>query len=364
MQGKGGGRPMSMAPDLDMSMGMGMGMGMMPMGMMGMEATPSSFSTAYLCGLPAASDVSMRVDDLLDFSNKDESFDAAAAFSGGGENNHQHGYLPMHEPSAAAGSLDTSGSYSLSSFSDDFYMPSDEVAELEWLSRFVDDSFSDVPYSSSIEGCADGGEGAAGAATSSKYNVLHPECSSSIPGRARSKRSRAPATALHQNTSSTWSSPPPPHSPPLAASPTSPSPSLSEVLQSVNTPSKPKAAASCRKKEAAAAARPGIDGGVRRCTHCASEKTPQWRTGPLGAKTLCNACGVRYKSGRLVPEYRPAASPTFVLTQHSNSHRKVIELRRQKELLLHHHHHQGGAPAATAASPPPPGALFGGYEAC
>lgn len=74
------------------------------------------------------------------------------------------------------------------------------------------------------------------------------------------------------------------------------------------------------------------EGGVRKCSHCASEKTPQWRTGPLGPKTLCNACGVRFKSGRLVPEYRPAASPTFVLTQHSNSHRKVMELRRQKQL--------------------------------
>ncbi|MCD9643523.1 GATA-binding factor 2 [Datura stramonium] len=48
----------------------------------------------------------------------------------------------------------------------------------------------------------------------------------------------------------------------------------------------------------------------RRCTHCASEKTPQWRTGPLGPKTLCNACGVRYKSGRLVPEYR-RGEPSF-----------------------------------------------------
>ena len=42
---------------------------------------------------------------------------------------------------------------------------------------------------------------------------------------------------------------------------------------------------------------------------------------------------VPYKSGRLVPEYRPAASPTFVLTQHSNSHRKVMELRRPNELV-------------------------------
>ncbi|KAL6506393.1 hypothetical protein OROGR_024574 [Orobanche gracilis] len=51
--------------------------------------------------------------------------------------------------------------------------------------------------------------------------------------------------------------------------------------------------------------------------------------GPLGPKTLCNACGVRYRSGRLFPEYRPAASPTFVPALHSNSHKKVIEMRNK-----------------------------------
>lgn len=66
---------------------------------------------------------------------------------------------------------------------------------------------------------------------------------------------------------------------------------------------------------------------VRRCMHCQIEKTPQWRAGPMGPKTLCNACGVRYKSGRLFPEYRPAASPTFVPAIHSNSHKKVVEMR-------------------------------------
>ncbi|KAK3159404.1 hypothetical protein QOZ80_2AG0149710 [Eleusine coracana subsp. coracana] len=70
-------------------------------------------------------------------------------------------------------------------------------------------------------------------------------------------------------------------------------------------------------------------GAVRRCTHCQIEKTPQWRAGPLGPKTLCNACGVRYKSGRLFPEYRPAASPTFVPAIHSNSHKKVVEMRQK-----------------------------------
>eukprot|EP00252_Welwitschia_mirabilis_P009028 TRINITY_DN2130_c0_g1_i2.p1 TRINITY_DN2130_c0_g1~~TRINITY_DN2130_c0_g1_i2.p1 ORF type:complete len:215 (-),score=36.45 TRINITY_DN2130_c0_g1_i2:302-946(-) len=65
----------------------------------------------------------------------------------------------------------------------------------------------------------------------------------------------------------------------------------------------------------------------RRCTHCQSQRTPQWRAGPLGPKTLCNACGVRYKSGRLFPEYRPAKSPTFIRYIHSNSHKKVMEMR-------------------------------------
>ncbi|GJN30287.1 hypothetical protein PR202_gb18580 [Eleusine coracana subsp. coracana] len=69
----------------------------------------------------------------------------------------------------------------------------------------------------------------------------------------------------------------------------------------------------------------------RRCTHCASEETPQWRQGPDGPSTLCNACGVRFKSGRLFPEYRPINSPTFSPLLHSNSHRRVLEMRRHVE---------------------------------
>lgn len=67
----------------------------------------------------------------------------------------------------------------------------------------------------------------------------------------------------------------------------------------------------------------------RKCTHCEVTETPQWREGPKGPKTLCNACGVRYRSGRLFPEYRPAASPTFEASVHSNSHKKVIEIRNK-----------------------------------
>ncbi|KAK9667590.1 hypothetical protein K7432_017649 [Basidiobolus ranarum] len=32
----------------------------------------------------------------------------------------------------------------------------------------------------------------------------------------------------------------------------------------------------------------------RRCHACNSTETPEWRRGPDGARTLCNACGLHY----------------------------------------------------------------------
>ncbi|KAM3408352.1 hypothetical protein ACQJBY_001479 [Aegilops geniculata] len=63
------------------------------------------------------------------------------------------------------------------------------------------------------------------------------------------------------------------------------------------------------------------------CRHCGTAETPQWREGPEGRKTLCNACGVRYRAGRLVPEYRPLRSPTFSPELHSNWHSRVAQMR-------------------------------------
>ncbi|PUZ55492.1 hypothetical protein GQ55_5G216400 [Panicum hallii var. hallii] len=35
--------------------------------------------------------------------------------------------------------------------------------------------------------------------------------------------------------------------------------------------------------------------GARRCANCGTTSTPLWRNGPRGPKSLCNACGIRYK---------------------------------------------------------------------
>lgn len=37
------------------------------------------------------------------------------------------------------------------------------------------------------------------------------------------------------------------------------------------------------------------DNSARVCAHCGTSKTPLWRNGPGGPKSLCNACGIRFK---------------------------------------------------------------------
>ncbi len=43
--------------------------------------------------------------------------------------------------------------------------------------------------------------------------------------------------------------------------------------------------------------RPQVRHPRKTCSNCGSHKTPQWRCGPEGLETLCNACGVRHGKG-------------------------------------------------------------------
>ncbi|KAL5099508.1 hypothetical protein RYX36_003835 [Vicia faba] len=218
----------------------------------------------------------------------------------------------------------------------DLNVPSDDVADLEWLSHFVEDSDSFSEFSAAMPVVT--------STTTEKKPMVQPEPKPEIKTpvftfktpvpvqvqtKARSKRTRTGvrvwpfgSTSLtDSSTSSTSSS--------TSSSPTSPLLIYTNGPQSFDSIplKKPKKMTSFNGSGHGAVAPP------RRCSHCGVQKTPQWRTGPLGAKTLCNACGVRYKSGRLLPEYRPACSPTFSTELHSNHHRKVLEMRRKKEVV-------------------------------
>ncbi|CAI5969214.1 unnamed protein product [Closterium sp. NIES-64] len=52
---------------------------------------------------------------------------------------------------------------------------------------------------------------------------------------------------------------------------------------------------SCEGDDAAATQSNGI---AKTCAHCGTSKTPLWRNGPPGPKSLCNACGIRFNKIR------------------------------------------------------------------
>ncbi|KAJ9066281.1 hypothetical protein DSO57_1017953 [Entomophthora muscae] len=60
---------------------------------------------------------------------------------------------------------------------------------------------------------------------------------------------------------------------------------------------------------------PLLAGPTRMCLSCGTTASPEWRRGPKGQKTLCNACGLKYsrqlKAARLQnqSEY-PTSQPT------------------------------------------------------
>eukprot|EP00737_Agarophyton_chilense_P004641 gb/GEZJ01006010.1/.p1 GENE.gb/GEZJ01006010.1/~~gb/GEZJ01006010.1/.p1 ORF type:complete len:414 (+),score=18.87 gb/GEZJ01006010.1/:620-1861(+) len=60
-----------------------------------------------------------------------------------------------------------------------------------------------------------------------------------------------------------------------------------------------------------------------RCVHCHTTETPLWRAGPAGPKTLCNACGVRWKkTGSLIARSK-RAPPSDVSTAFRKRSRTV-----------------------------------------
>ncbi|KAI5082226.1 hypothetical protein GOP47_0001969 [Adiantum capillus-veneris] len=301
--------------------------------------------------VPPTPEPNFRIDDLLDFSNGElcDEFDEE-----------EEEQLKEGNSSCGDGGIELKAdrcvaqeeSQQLATTSG-LCVPSDELADqLEWLSTFIEDS----SYSGDRQLASLVSSGCLGSLkdddklvsqhdnkfqSPSPISVLEPSsvfhtgtythlpstscCSSQhVPSRARSKRARAGSRIWSLDSlmptlfDTRLGGAAAQESPVFFGSPRS-------SQEAAFVPAK-------KAKKSAILFKPIVEAPVRRCSHCLVTKTPQWRAGPMGPKTLCNACGVRYKSGRLVPEYRPAGSPTFVSEVHSNSHKRIMEMRRMKEM--------------------------------
>lgn len=304
-----------------------------------MKSTQQSFEDLWcVAGINNVVNVTtdeFSVDDLLDLSDKDFSNSGGTSFEESSE-----------EDFASVSSQDNDGNstnFSICSSAGDLApltahqlpVPIDDMESLEWLSQIVDDSVSELPILCPEANLKKG----AGELVENRYEPAIQVAARSftvlglpypVPRKCRTEQSRKPgrvwssaSCSLSESSSSSSSS----HD----SSVTSPM-LLTNPFPFIELFEKPPSAKKQRKSPAYQKGPISSESmNQRRCTHCQVQKTPQWRTGPLGPKTLCNACGVRFKSGRLFPEYRPACSPTFSGDVHSNSHRRVLEMRKMKE---------------------------------
>ncbi|KAK6929187.1 Zinc finger, GATA-type [Dillenia turbinata] len=308
-----------------------------------------------------------HIDDLLDFPPEDL---VEGGVIDGGEGDGFNGVWPTPAEDLKGPTSVFSGNHSSSAsdLSAELSVPYEDIVQLEWLSNFFeDDSFSAGSMTMNKEGSFLNKESSHHQfQTSSPVSVLESSSSCSggksmslgsetvVPGRARSKRPRPatfnprPAMQLISPTSSITETQ-------QFAVPRIP-PETESFAESRPMKKLPKQASEHKKKKKMKLStslsseeneQTPPSQTVRKCLHCEITKTPQWRAGPMGPKTLCNACGVRYKSGRLFPEYRPAASPTFVPSLHSNSHKKVLEMRNMTGDKINT---AGAGPAAAAAA--------------
>ncbi|KAF9613603.1 hypothetical protein IFM89_009429 [Coptis chinensis] len=251
-----------------------------------------------------------HIDDLLDFPAED--------IQGGGDilvggdcvvsHNTNGGFHGVWQsPPVDACSPLFSNPNNHSAFPTDLSVPDEDIAQLEWLSTFVEDSFSAGTITLNedfVRTNNNNNNNHQKKLKKNNSNINDDDDNNNNNSDIHQFRTPSPVSVLESSSSSSGGR---------------------TMLIS------PETVVPGRARNQSMSAHPMA---IRKCLHCEITKTPQWRAGPLGPKTLCNACGVRYKSGRLFPEYRPAASPTFVPKLHSNSHKKVLEMRNKTDFEL------------------------------
>ncbi|KAI8099125.1 uncharacterized protein BX664DRAFT_354599 [Halteromyces radiatus] len=81
----------------------------------------------------------------------------------------------------------------------------------------------------------------------------------------------------------------------------------------------------------------------KRCESCQTSQSPEWRRGPSGHRTLCNACGLRYSRSLARQEQRTTLSPIIshasIQQQQQNIQQNdsIQQMSQSSDDLSHHH---------------------------
>ncbi|KAK4344315.1 hypothetical protein RND71_037409 [Anisodus tanguticus] len=73
---------------------------------------------------------------------------------------------------------------------------------------------------------------------------------------------------------------------------------------------------------------------IRVCSDCNTTKTPLWRSGPKGPKSLCNACGIRQRKARRAMAAAAAATNGKNSTTETSTTMKIKDEKEAAILLM------------------------------
>ncbi|SAL97045.1 hypothetical protein [Absidia glauca] len=76
----------------------------------------------------------------------------------------------------------------------------------------------------------------------------------------------------------------------------------------------------------------------RKCFYCGSKTTPMWRRGPDGAGTLCNACGVKWKHGKIL-----CGQPIDGTPDQQKKRKQQVKLKKDKRIKMQQQRQQHGS---------------------
>ncbi|KAM0867901.1 hypothetical protein ACQ4PT_041670 [Festuca glaucescens] len=70
-----------------------------------------------------------------------------------------------------------------------------------------------------------------------------------------------------------------------------------------------------------------VEEGRRSCVECRTTSTPMWRGGPTGRRSLCNACGIRYRKKRRQDLGLDQKEPPQPQLQHNSEEATTTDVR-------------------------------------